>query len=300
MDAAEALDRFGGVATRRDLLAVCSRRRLEAAVAAGVVVRSSRDRYVLPTAAVAKRAAARLHGIVSHLGAAAHWGWEIKAQPELPIVSIRRNRKLDPARAVGVSLRWTTWSEGEVVDLVTSPVRTVLDCARDLAFDEALSVADSALRRGSLTKRDLVEAAAVLRGPGSSRARRVAAWADGRAANPFESTLRAIAVEEGLDAVAQLAVAAGDFVVHPDVADPSRGLALEAESWTHHGKDRADFERDCARYNALVVAGWTVLRFTWEQVMWSPRYVRWVIRGCLDDPGPSRRAQRPGEPPIAA
>lgn len=300
MEADEALVRLGGVATRRDLLAVCSRRRLEAAVAAGAVVRPSRNRYVLPTAAVAKRAAARVHGIVSHLGAAAHWGWEIKAQPELPTVSVRRNRKLDPARAAGVTVRWTTWSEGEVVDLVTSPVRTVLDCARDLAFDEALCVADSALRHRSLTKEDLAEAAAVLRGPGSSRARRVVARADGRAANPFESTLRAIAIEEGLDTVAQLGVAAGDFVVHPDVADLRRGLALEAESWTHHGKEREDFERDCARYNALVVAGWTVLRFTWEQVMWSPRYVRWVIRGVLDDPGRSRRAQRPDTPPIAA
>jgi len=32
-------------------------------------------------------------------------------------------------------------------------------------------------------------------------------------------------------------------------------------------------DRDCVRYNALTVAGWVVLRFTWSQVMQSPAYV---------------------------
>jgi hypothetical protein len=45
---------------------------------------------------------------------------------------------------------------------------------------------------------DLVEAAAAVRGKGAARARHVAAHASGLAANPFESMLRAIAIEVGL------------------------------------------------------------------------------------------------------
>ncbi len=37
----------------------------------------------------------------------------------------------------------------------TSKVRTVLDCATELPFDEALAVADSALRHGDVTREEL-------------------------------------------------------------------------------------------------------------------------------------------------
>jgi very-short-patch-repair endonuclease len=58
-----------------------------------------------------------------------------------------------------------------------------------------------------------------------------------------------------------------------------KGIVLEADSWTWHAEKR-DHDRDCARYNAMVVAGWVVLRFTWEHVMNSPEYVVRTIRGA--------------------
>jgi very-short-patch-repair endonuclease len=48
---------------------------------------------------------------------------------------------------------------------------------------------------------------------------------------------------------------------------------LEADSWEFHAGKEA-FKRDCWRYTALVVDGWTVLRFTWWQVMENPDWVR--------------------------
>ena len=66
-----------------------------------------------------------------------------------------------------------------------------------LAFDEALAVADSALRSGAVTAEELRSASARLRGTGSRAARLVAQYADHRAANPFESVLRALALLEG-------------------------------------------------------------------------------------------------------
>jgi very-short-patch-repair endonuclease len=38
---------------------------------------------------------------------------------------------------------------------------------------------------------------------------------------------------------------------------------------------------DYVRYHALVIAGWTVLRFTWEQVMFSPDVVVRTVRAAM-------------------
>lgn len=95
--------------------------------------------------------------------------------------------------------------------------------------------------------------------------------------------LRALAVEAGLEVRAQVEIEVPDAdspggtrTVRPDVVDRERRLVLEADSWQFHaGKE--EFQTDCWRYTALVVEGWTVLRFTWWQVMHHPE---WVV-ACL-------------------
>jgi very-short-patch-repair endonuclease len=166
--------------------------------------------------------------------------------------------------------------------LVTSPVRTVIDCARRLEFGPALAVADSALRHGDVMPMELLDAAAAVRGKGAARARRVAGHASGLAANPFESMLRAIAVEAGLSVRPQVGIPLGeDEVVHPDIVDRERRVVLETDSWEFHsGRDA--FARDCRRYTLLVVRGWTVLRFTWRQVMHDPDFVRWCLLSVIE------------------
>lgn len=76
----------------------------------------------------------------------------------------------------------------------TAPELTVLQCARSLPFDEALAVADSALRHG-LPPSALRRIAATVQGPGTPRVRRVCGEASALAANPLESVLRAIALD---------------------------------------------------------------------------------------------------------
>lgn len=82
---------------------------------------------------------------------------------------------------------------------VLTPVATVIDCARTLEFGEALAVADSALRVGSVRRAALGTAADVLPARTRIRVRRVIDHADARSANPFESMARARAVEVGLE-----------------------------------------------------------------------------------------------------
>ncbi|OWY60874.1 hypothetical protein B7486_66825 [cyanobacterium TDX16] len=45
--------------------------------------------------------------------------------------------------------------------------------------------------------------------------------------------------------------------------------------------DRSRFQDDRTRQNALVQAGWTVIRFTWEDVVKRPQLVVTTIRRVL-------------------
>jgi very-short-patch-repair endonuclease len=53
-------------------------------------------------------------------------------------------------------------------------------------------------------------------------------------------------------------------------------LAAEADSFEWHG-GRESLHRDCTRYNELVRAGCTVLRFSWEHVMYARPWIGEVV-----------------------
>lgn len=267
------MGQLGGVARRRALLKLTSRKRLQGALLRGQITRTRRGVYRLASADLARVRAAELRGAASHLSAATLYGWEVAFPATCPWITVPRN--------VGVPVQedcFVFWPDlsGEA-DQVTSPVRTVVDCARRLDFGSALAVADSASRHGDVTQAELVGAAAAVRGKGAVRARRVVGLASGLAANPFESMLRAIAIEAGLVVPPQVGIQLGDGeLVHPDVVDTKRRLVLEADSWEFHTGKEAH-ARDCRRYTLLVVHDWTVLRFTWRQVMHDPDFVRWCL-----------------------
>jgi very-short-patch-repair endonuclease len=125
-------------------------------------------------------------------------------------------------------------------------------------------------------------AGARLPGPARARCRRVASFADRRSSNAFESLLRGgVLVEAGITSfVPQWGIRVGDRTVHADLADPLTGVVLEADSFEFHGS-RADFRRDCERYDELVAAGWTVLRLPWELVMFDPDRVVRLVREAM-------------------
>lgn len=180
-------------------------------------------------------------------------------------------------------MHWSDVPPEDAGDHVTEPRRTVLDCARTLPFVEGLAIADSALRDRLVDSADLRHHAGLLRGPGSAVARRVAALADGLAANPFESVLRGLALSAGLDVRPQVAVTNDDFFARVDLADVGRRLVLEADSFTFHGHREA-LARDCRRYDELVLLGWRVLRFAWEHVMHDPEWVTGVLARAAGTP----------------
>jgi very-short-patch-repair endonuclease len=194
---------------------------------------------------------------------------------------VPRRRHLAPADVVGVHVTYRDLAAEDVQDGVTAPLRTVLDCLTRLPFDEGLAVADSALRSLAVRPDELQSAIRALRGPGATRAREVAAFADGRSANPFESVLRSICREvRGLEVSSQYQIAHDGIWAIVDLADPRLRLVVEAEGFEFHGTRRG-LVRDCHRYTEITVLGWSVLRFTWEDVMYDPDWVRWAITAWI-------------------
>jgi len=273
----EFMVQAGGIATTQQLRHVFTRRTIERAVREGMLTRVERGRFALPQLDDGRRHAHRLGGVLALTSAALQWGWPVKTVPEQPWVAVDPGRNISPARREGVQVTWRRLTPADVaVGLHTSATRTVLDCAAELPFDEALAVADSALRSRVVSRADLQAAAHEHPPRGRARVRRVVGLASPLAANPFESVLRAAAVDAAaaLAWVPQLAVPAAGRVLHPDVACADLRIALEADSFEFHGR-RSALVTDCWRYNQLTVAGWLVLRFAWEQVMFE---YDWVVR----------------------
>jgi very-short-patch-repair endonuclease len=69
----------------------------------------------------------------------------------------------------------------------------------------------------------------------------------------------------------------GELVAVLDVALPERRIAVEIDGMAYH-VDVDRFRRDRSRQNALVRLGWTVLRFTWADLIERPGYVITTIR----------------------
>lgn len=70
------------------------------------------------------------------------------------------------------------------------------------------------------------------------------------------------------------------------MAFPHWKLAVEVDGWAFHsGVDR--FRADRRKQNALTLAGWTVVRFTWTDLVERPDYVVAVIKRLTDRGGRS-------------
>jgi Protein of unknown function (DUF559) len=257
------------------------------------VVRTSRDTYLLRADAteLRRRIAAVLIGappsaVVSHLSAAALWGFEVPLVPDDErvhlIVSREERVRNRPDRVVHCSevppaetrhLRGVT---------VTSPSRTWVDLAAVVPPPALLAVTDQMLARRFPGD----EFPAILRRSGGRRgvvtARCTLPWADPLAGSPMESVLRWLLVEAGLPRpVLQHVVRHPDgrFLGRVDLAWPEQRVAVEFDGDVH--RDRRVFVDDLRRQNGLVLADWTVLRFTSADVLGRPETVVRTTRAAV-------------------
>ena len=279
MAVTEALRELGGVATRAALVKATSRLEVDRALESGAILAPARGRYTLPAADQAIAAAHARSAVLSLTSAALHHGWAVKTVPDQPHITVPRGRRAPRGGWGPVQVHYTDVDPADLAGIATGKVLTLLQCLRSLPYDEALAIADSALRAEEGAA--LRQAAALARGRGAARVRAVARDARAEAANPFESCLRAIALQvPGLDVKPQVLITSVTPWCRPDLVDTELHVILEADSFTWHS-DRQALARDAKRYNLLVADGWLVLRFAWEDVMFDPAYVRSVLEAVV-------------------
>ena len=173
------------------------------------------------------------------------------------------------------------WSMGGV--LVTAPARTVLDCLLTLPERSALELLDTALQRRILLLPELgkmVRARAGRRGtPKLVRLVRAAASGSRSTAERRLAELLRRAGVVGWRANLEIQLPSGGVAVG-DVVFPGARLVVEVDGFAFH-RTPEQFQRDRVRQNALVAAGWTVLRFTWRDLTDHEAYVVAAIRRQL-------------------
>ena len=275
------LNALGGIATRAQLLRHVPRGDLERAVADGSVLHPARDRYVLPQTDTALATAHALSGVLCLTSAALFHGWAVKNMPPRPHVRISKSRKLSVEQRRCATIHRHRLGPDDIVEgVATSKEATLLHCLRQLPEDEALAVADSAARAGELAT--LRRVAQLAQGPGAPRIRRTVERARAEADNPFESVTRAIALTvPELHVEPQQLITSVRPWARPDLVDRELRIVIEADSFQWHG-DRAALRRDARRYDLLVVDDWIVLRFSWEDVMFDPEWVRSVMVAAVE------------------
>jgi hypothetical protein len=193
----------------------------------------------------------------------------VRSQPGLKVVRSR----LDPV---------DRWRRGGLP--ATSPLRTAFDLARDADLRAAVTALDALLFQRVVSRESLlgyVDSHA--RWTGVRAARRALALARPFVESPMETRVRLDIVLSGLpEPVVQYEVwdPNGHFVARLDLAYPTCRVGLEYDG--DHHRERATFRHDAVRLNRLKLLGWTVLRFTADDVLHNPGRMLAQIRAALN------------------
>jgi very-short-patch-repair endonuclease len=227
--------------------------------------------------------------VASHRTAAALWGLEGfgRGTPEVTVPRGVRFRRDGVRVHSSTDLQLAGRRVRSGIE-VTDPARTVLDLARRLGDARLLEAIESARRQRLTSWSELLATLAkhARRGrPGIRRLRRVIA-ANIQQHEATDSNLELLMLvllrEHGLPEPVlhhRLLDAHGRLIAEVDLAFPGLRLAIELDGSVH--RERAVFERDRPRQNGIVLQGWTLLRFTWRDVVDRPDEVVAAVRSAI-------------------
>jgi len=215
---------------------------------------------------------------------AARW-WDVPV-PDDQLVHVTRaeRRRLEWPRGVRVH-RVALMPEAAVEHrglLVTTRVETILDCLGWLPLGVARGLADRAVQQRWLVAADVERRLEELPGRwGNRQLRRLLPHFTDGADAESERRLHRLLRSAGITGwVTQLPFTAGGHRFYIDLAFPALRLAIEVDGYEYHrAADR--FQADRTKQNALIAAGWRVLRFTWADLEDRPEYVIGRIRQLL-------------------
>jgi very-short-patch-repair endonuclease len=215
--------------------------------------------------------------VLSHESAAALWG--LTATPSFVVITmigrkVEAQPQLRQHRVTALDIRDVRHHHGFPL---TSPARTLIDCASRPDIDHLLNEA----RARKLVK-DSDIYAAMDRSPGRKgvkalRALLVAEKDSGFTRSRAERILKRLVREADLERPIFNTRVEG---VEADAYWPRRKIVVEVDSYQFHGHYQA-FQRDRAKANKLIAAGYVVLRFTWFQLTERPMSVVATIARTL-------------------
>jgi very-short-patch-repair endonuclease len=155
----------------------------------------------------------------------------------------------------------------------------VVDAAAELGLRRGAELMDRALLSGRVTLDGLQRAHhARLGRPGSVTVARLLALAAGGARSEAERRTHRLLRTAGVTgwlADHRICVPGYGAAVL-DLAFPAARVLVEIDGWAYH-RDLPAFRRDQDRQNALVLAGWTVLRVNWHRLEADPDGVLGMI-----------------------
>ncbi|MDT0274677.1 type IV toxin-antitoxin system AbiEi family antitoxin domain-containing protein [Blastococcus goldschmidtiae] len=182
---------------------------------------------------------------------------------------------------------------------LTTPPRTLVDCAREWPLEDAVVAMDAALLRGAVAPAELAAAVAAARSwPGAPRAARAAGLADGRAESPLETRGRLRIIGAGLPTMElQVEIRIGRRLVavvdgwfdDAAVAVEFDGRVKYTDPWGGRSPGRVLWEEK-RREDALRSADVRVARIVDADLEggWQDTEAR--LRSLLAVPGPARRS----------
>ena len=284
-----------GVVTRSEALALgVSSTTIKRWVDDGLLVRVGTGLYVLPGVLTSERsllgaATKALSAVVSHESAARLHGLDNLDPKRVAVtVPVRRSNRFAEVtvhQSTDLDERETTEAHGLVV---TDVPRTVIDLAAVLPERRLAAILDQVVRRKLSTYEDVaarLEHTARRGKPGVVKLRRLLAI---RLGGNFvsESTLETLA----LDVIERAGLPLPSTQYRPpwlrrvngrvDLAYIDEEIVVECDSMRWHGTPES-FQLDRQRDNLAQLAGWIVLRFTWEDITKRPTYVIRTIRQAL-------------------
>lgn len=233
---------------------------------------------------------AAAHGAVaSHRAAAALWGLDGKRRD---VVELSVSRPLCH-RLRGVIVHRSTDLERSMPAIragipTTSPMRTLVDLDAVMPPWNVERALDHALSRRLVTVAGVRRELDALARKGRRGAGVLRALLEDRGDSSFgtdsvlEARMLRLCRDHGLPLpVGQYDVRRGSRLLgRVDFAFPDLRLAIEVDGYEHHTSLEA-FQHDRARQNDLVAGGWTVLRFTWDDVTRRQEHVAAAVLRLL-------------------
>lgn len=221
------------------------------------------QRYLLKSQEIQSRLASG--AALAGLSAAVAWGFPLiaAAMNEVFVRNITRGtygketRVLPPAEVV--------LHEGQ---LLTSPVQTVLDCARLCDSRQALVIADAAVAEEFCTVEELQLAAEAMSGrSGASRMRWVSLNVDPQSESPGETIARTMAIQLGYDVVSQFYVTNGQREAYLDLLIEGTMVAIEFNGVIKYKKrGLGKVIQEVLREGDLQEMGYQFVRLIWKQL----------------------------------